>query len=208
MHYPKTVTATWKTQRQGPCYMTNSTLQWPKATWNIYICSISWASKLLWWDANALVISHCKMHCLFNFHCSWRHSFALCKHVLTKRVEECEGLKEGSLGVWAGKTQGRKGGFRVGWGVQEEVRSVQESWRVVGYLHAQSLLTLHQAAANREREGWRARKRLERERQRFEKKMRPRGERRQKDVRGNETNRLNGDEKKFGEVRDIKKSES
>lgn len=66
---PHEVTRTWKNQK-------------------------SWASKLPWWDAKRiLVITRCKMHCLFNIHCSWHHSFALCKHVPTKRVEECEGWR-------------------------------------------------------------------------------------------------------------------
>lgn len=149
---------------------------------------ISWASKLLRWDANALVISHCKMHCLFNFHCSWHHSFALCKHVLTKRVEECEGWKRRGFErgrVRAGETQGWEGG------VQREVGSVQESWRVVEYLHAQSLFTLHQAAVNRKRG-------MTSEKKRFERKWGPEGSTDRKTCKGMRGNRLNGDEEKFG----------
>lgn len=45
---------------------------------------------------------------------------------------------------------GKKGSGAGGKGVKE-MRSVRESWRVVEYLHAQSLFTLHQTAADRKR---------------------------------------------------------
>lgn len=51
----------------------------------------------------------------------------------------------------AGETQGEKDlGSEGSYRGSGECRG--ESWRVVEYLHAQSLFTLHQAAAERERE--------------------------------------------------------
>lgn len=49
------------------------------------------------------------------------------------------------------ETQGTNG-FKVKGEGKEEVGSVWESWRVVEYLHAQALFTLHQAAANKQKE--------------------------------------------------------
>lgn len=70
--------------------------------------------------------SHCRMHCLFNFHCSWHHSFALCKHVLTKRVEGWKGGEGWGLGV---KCTGGGWGFRVRGLVRRWGTRVLESWR-------------------------------------------------------------------------------
>lgn len=52
----------------------------------------------------------------------------------------------GDWGGWNVEEGKKKKGFRAGGKGVKEMRSVQESWRVVEYLHAQSLFTLHQTA--------------------------------------------------------------